>query len=141
MGLLDIISPLVGGVGKIIDDVQTSGEEKLKAKTKLLAIQSDLSKAALEYEATIIKEQASIVRAESASQSWLARNWRPIAMLTFITLVVLHWTGHTSDNVTEDEALAMFQLIKIGLGGYVVARTTEKILPAVVEAMKKKERI
>ena len=53
---------------------------------------------------------------------------------------MLHWTGHTSANVTEDEALAMFQLIKIGLGGYVVARTTEKVLPSVLSAMKQKEK-
>lgn len=141
MGLLDILSPLIGGVGKIIDDVHTSDEEKLKAKTALLTIQSDLSKSSLDYEATIIKEKASIVREEAASQSWLARNWRPLTMLTFVVLVVLHWIGYTSSNISENEALELFGLIKIGLGGYVVARTTEKILPAVVQAMKKKERV
>ena len=141
MGLLDVISPIIGGFGKIIDNVHTSEEEKLKAKTALLAIQSDLSKAALDYEAVIIKEQASIVRSEAASQSRLARNWRPLTMLTFVLLVVLHWTGHTSGHVTEAEALELFSLIKIGLGGYVVARTTEKILPAVVQAMKQKEKV
>ena len=141
MGLLDIFSPLVGGFGKIIDDVHTSDEERLKAKAALLVIQSDLSKAALEYEATIIKEQASIVRAEAASQSWLARNWRPLTMLTFVFLVVMHWLGVTDKNISESEALALFGLIKVGLGGYVVARTTEKILPAVVQAMKKRERV
>ena len=141
MGILSLLTPLIGGVGKIIDDVHTSEEEKLKAKTALLVIQSDLSKSALEYEATIIKEQASIVRAEAASKSWLARNWRPLTMLTFVLLVVLHWLGVTDKNISEDEALALFGLIKVGLGGYVVARTTEKILPAVVQAMKKRERV
>ena len=140
MGILDILSPLVGGVGKIIDDVHTSDEERLKAKTALLAIQSDLSKSALEYEATIAKEQASIIREEVASGGWLARSWRPLTMLIFVALIVLHWLGATDHNISESEALEVFGLIKIGLGGYVVARTTEKVLPSVLSAMKQKEK-
>ena len=99
MGLLDIISPVINGVGKIIDDVNTSDEERLKAKTALLAIQSDLSKSALDYEAAIAKEQAAVIREEVASGGWLARNWRPLTMLTFVGLVVLHWLGVTEHHV------------------------------------------
>ena len=44
----------------------------------------------------------------------------------------------TPDTLPESAAMSVFDLIKIGLGGYVVGRSAEKIAPSVIDAIKKK---
>lgn len=68
-----------------------------------------------------------VVVAEAKGESWLQRNWRPIVMLWFAGLVGAHWLGYTAPNITEDVVLSLLGLVKIGLGGYVVGRSSEKI--------------
>jgi len=130
-----IISPIAG----LIDELSTSDEEKLNAKAKLNSITSKFVNNALGYEAQIIQEQASVIRTEAQSESWLARSWRPITMLVFVALVVMYWMGWSFDGMSEAEVLSVFNLIKIGLGGYVVGRSAEKIVPATVAALKERE--
>ena len=72
-------------------------------------------------------KRAEIIMAEANSGSWLARNWRPITMLTFTGLVCAHWLGFTPENLTPAETADLMDIIKIGLGGYVVGRSAEKV--------------
>lgn len=141
MSILDkIFGGGIAAIGGIIDDLTTSGEEKLEAKTKLLAIQADMSAKALEYEAKIAETQASIIRSE-AGAGFLAANWRPITMLSFVGLIIAHWFGWSAPGMSEAEVLSVFGLIKIGLTGYVIGRSAEKVLPGVVKALKAKEQV
>ena len=73
---------------------------------------------------------------EAKSESWIARNWRPITMLTFVGIVVLNSLGIITleTNFAEDFML----LVQIGLGGYVVGRSAEKAAPAIAKAIGKK---
>lgn len=80
---------------------------------------------------------ADVVKAEAQSEHWLTANWRPITMLIFVGLVVARWFGYSAPGITEAEYLSLYDLIKIGLGGYVVGRSAEKIVPAVVAALRK----
>ena len=137
----DIAKGIISPIANLIDELSTSEEEKLNAKAKLLTIQSAFANNALQYEAQIIQEQASVIRAEANSESWLARNWRPVTMLVFVALVVMYWMGWSFDGMSEAEVLSVFNLIKIGLGGYVVGRSAEKIVPATVAALKAKENV
>ena len=50
-------------------------------------------------------------------------------MLTFLALIVNHWLGIYPTNVTEAQSLELMSIIKIGLGGYVIGRSAEKIAP------------
>ncbi len=130
MGLFDIlagpVNALLGSVGSIIDDLHTSGEEKLQAKLALAQLETGFQLAVIDAEKTIIEEQASIVRAEAQSESALTRMWRPITMLAFVGLLFLRWFGLTPDNLSQSEVLAVFDIVKIGIGGYVVSRGVEK---------------
>ena len=67
-----------------------------------------------------------IVVAEAEGGSWIQRSWCPVTMLTFVALVVARWLGLTTPGITPEEELALFEIIKIGLGGYVVGRSVEK---------------
>ena len=76
-----------------------------------------------DYETSLIESQAKIVHAEASSGHWLTANWRPITMLTFLTLAVGDSMGWLQAPL-RDEA---WFLLEIGLGGYIVGRSGEKI--------------
>lgn len=81
---------------------------------------------------------AEIVKTEAGSSNWLTASWRPITMLTFVALICARIFGFTSTHVTDVEYMQLWDLVKLGLGGYVVGRSAEKILPGIVAAVTKK---
>ena len=133
----DIVKGVISPITGLIDNLHTSEDEKLQAKTALLAIEGDLVEKVLNYEATAIVERSRVIQAEVTGHSWLQRNWRPIVMLWFAGLVGAHWLGFTPPNLGEAVVLSLLGLVKIGLGGYIVSRGAEKIVPATIAAIKK----
>jgi Holin of 3TMs, for gene-transfer release len=85
----------------------------------------------------VFTAQAQIVQSEAQSQNWLASSWRPITMLTFVVLIVARWFGWAAPNLSEAEYLKLWDIVQLGLGGYVIGRSVEKIIPSVAGAMKK----
>ncbi|MCM2310301.1 MAG: holin family protein [Steroidobacteraceae bacterium] len=85
----------------------------------------------------VFTAQAGIVQTEAASQHWLAANWRPLMMLTFCGLIVTRWFGWAAPNLSEAEYLKLWDIVELGLGGYVIGRTAEKIVPEVAKALKR----
>ena len=73
-----------------------------------------------------LEAAASVIVAESKSESWITRSWRPITMLTFVGLVAAHWLGFTAENITPAEIASLLDIVKIGLGGYMLSRGVEK---------------
>ena len=117
--------PILGGLmdmGKqLISNWFPDPEEADRKQLEFLAIiQSGKLK---ELEAA-----ASVITAEATSESWLTRSWRPITMLTFVGLVAAHWLGFTAPNITPEEIAALLDIVKIGLGGYMVSRGAEKTM-------------
>ena len=80
--------------------------------------------------------QAGIINTEAASSHWLAANWRPLLMLTFGALIVARWFGWAAPNLSEAEYLKLWSIVELGIGGYGVGRSAEKIVPAIVHAIK-----
>jgi hypothetical protein len=134
MSLLTVLSGLVRPVADLIDNVHTSEEEKLAIKAKLFEMQTGMAAKVLEYEGQLLKAKTAIITAEANGQSWLQRNWRPITMLTFLILVVLDTMGYTEFRLSVEA----WALLKIGIGGYVVGRTVEKVAPRITEVLAKK---
>lgn len=79
---------------------------------------------------------AEIVKAEAQSSNWLTAAWRPITMLGFVTLIFARVFGLTSEHVSDAEYLKLWNLVELGLGGYVIGRSAEKIVPGVVQTLK-----
>jgi hypothetical protein len=92
----------------------------------------------MENAQAIEQAAASIVKAEAASQHWLAANWRPITMLVFVGLIVARWFGFAAPNLAEAEYLALWDIVQLGLGGYVIGRSAEKIVPMLADSLKKR---
>jgi hypothetical protein len=87
-----------------------------------------------------LQARSSLVLAEINSDSWLAKNWRPLLMLTFAGLIVARWLGFAAPNLSEAEILKLWGIIEVSVGGYTIGRSAEKILPEVVSAMTNKNR-
>lgn len=135
MDVISLISQIFKPATELIDKLHTSEQEKLQQKAALLQIQTDFLIEGLKYEQEQLEQKAAIITAEAKSDSWLARNWRPITMLTFLGLVVLDQTGQLAFRLADEAWL----LLQIGLGGYVVGRSVEKVGVPLVKALKKEE--
>lgn len=86
---------------------------------------------------TVFTAQADIIKTEAASSHWLAANWRPLLMLTFGGLIAARWFGWAAPNLSQEEYLALWNIVEFGIGGYVIGRSAEKIAPAIAGALKK----
>lgn len=131
------LSGLVDPVTKVIDEIHTSEEEKLQIKSTMFKIQQEITTKVLEYESKLMDNQAKVILAEVQGESWLQRNWRPMMMIWFATLLGMYWFGIVPPNMTQETLNSLFTLMEVGIGGYIVGRSGEKIIPAVVEALKK----
>lgn len=138
MNFLSLIASIFKPATELIDNLHTSEEEKIRAKTDLFAIQAELFGKAQEYETTLLNAKRDIITAEANSQSWIARNWRPITMLALVASVLAYWFGLTPDDLSPEAVDKMFTLVQIGLGGYVVGRSGEKIAASVAKMVQKK---
>lgn len=134
---MDIFKTITEGLGKVfglVDDLHTSEEEKLTLKQGLLTIQSQIIMQSLELEMKSIEAQARIVEAEAKSEHWLTSTWRPITALAFAAIVCYAFI--TGAEIPEP----MWKTLQIMIGGYVVSRGAEKVIPGVTKALKSEER-
>lgn len=123
MNLFKLASSLFQPAADLIDSLHTSEEEKLQVKQKMFELQVNAFMEAEKYETELLDAKKTIITAEAQSQSWIARNWRPITMLTFLALVV----GDSFGLLSTPLAPEAWVLLQLGLGGYVVGRSAEKV--------------
>jgi hypothetical protein len=114
-------------------------EQKSQVLVQLSQLEAQAEKAEIAYR----EAQAKVIIAEAQGESWLQRNWRPILMLTIVFIVANNYVIAPYISLFGYKSLAlelpetMWNLMNIGVGGYVVGRSGEKIATAVAEVMKK----
>ncbi len=123
IGVTDLIANIFKPAANLVDDLHTSDEERLNAKTKMLEVQAVAMQQVFDYETQALTARANIVNSEASSGNLLASSWRPLTMLTFLVLAVGDSLGLLASPL-RDEA---WMLLQLGLGGYVVGRSGEKI--------------
>lgn len=131
LGLFRTIFDSLGEIVAGLDELVTSDEERDKIRAEMESVRLDLAARVLEMEAELVQRRASIVEAEAKGESWIQRSWRPVTMLTFLVLVVMHHLGLLEIAITQD----MWDLLQIGIGGYVISRGIEKTAPAIVRTL------
>jgi hypothetical protein len=125
--LLPALVPILGkALGNLIPDANARAQAEAEIAKQLLASSAELERAAGE-----------IVLAEAKSEHWLTASWRPILMLTFGALIVARWLGYSAPGISEAEVLKLWDIVQLGLGGYVIGRSAEKVAPQIVAAIKK----
>lgn len=114
----------IGAVGKAIDDISTSDEEKGLLKERVSEIVYNGLR-------DLYSIQSGIISLELKG-NWLQRSWRPIVMLLFAAIVAV---GAFIEIPYASDSHEFWGLLKLGLGGYVVGRTAEKITDKVTTNM------
>jgi hypothetical protein len=80
---------------------------------------------------------SSVVVAEAQGEGWLQRSWRPLVMLWFSILIGFYWFGFVPTNMPVSAVNDLFDLVQLGLGGYVIGRSGEKIAKTIAPALKR----
>ena len=114
------ILSLLPMVGKVLDRVLPDKQAREAAKLQLAELEQS-------GELQEIATKANVVMTELQGDSWLQRSWRPLVMLFLTVCVGAHWFGFTPENLTPEDIEGMMTLIQLGLGGYVVGRSAEKV--------------
>ena len=116
--------PVLGDIiGKLFPDPKLAQEAKLKLFEMQQAGQLKELDGAIQ-----------IITAE-ANGSWLQRNWRPILMMIFASMIVALWFGWTASNLQQEEYTQLWSILQLGIGGYVIGRSVEKTAASVVTAV------
>ena len=115
----DTIKGTLTGVGELAKNLRTAITGDIPAE-----LRADLLGKVLDIINGISQIQSNIIIAEAQGASWLQRNWRPITMMTFLVLVCLDSFGVLPFRLAKEA----WTLLSIGLGGYVVGRSAEKVV-------------
>lgn len=117
--------PLITLGLSLLEKVFPDPAKRAEAETKLLALEQagDLK----ELDAAM-----QTIMTEAKSEHFLVAAWRPITMLTFVFIIAnnyiiypylsLFWPDAPTLAIPPD----MWDLLKLGLGGYVIGRSAEK---------------
>jgi preprotein translocase subunit SecF len=132
--LVEAASTLVDKIGDAFDKNFTNKEEKLQAKNELLAEANKLV-------TKVLDAQKEILLSETTGNK-LQRSWRPLVMLAFAFIVVYSFFIQpaffpNAVNISETLPADFWGLLKIGLGGYVIGRSAEKVSHKVADTLKK----
>ncbi|MBL4747331.1 MAG: hypothetical protein JKY17_00610 [Magnetovibrio sp.] len=115
-----LIGPLLSGVLGIIDKAVEDKDQAavIKAKFNELAVTGEMKE---------LESAAKIIIAEAQGDSWLQRNWRPLLMVMFGIIIANNYLIAPIFNTPPaDIPPDMWDLLKLGVGGYVVGRSVEK---------------
>ena len=134
----DPVSAALDIGGKVIDRVWPDPAQKDAAKLELMKLYQNGDLAVLAAQTELAKGAADVVKTEAASSNFLTASWRPITMLVFVVLITARWFGLAAPNLQEAEYLKLWDIVQLGLGGYVIGRSVEKIVPSVADALGKK---
>ena len=127
LSILGFIADIFKPAAELFDEVHTSKEEELKIKEAMFKMEQAMTLKLMEYESQLLTAKTDIIKSEANSASWIARNWRPITMLSFLVLVVLDSFKWLPSPLASEAWL----MLQIGLGGYVTGRSLEKVAKVV----------
>ena len=127
----------VADAAKVFGEKITSGKDKDQAN-------KELTEVVMKGLNDVASVQGEVIKTEMQG-SFLQRNWRPLMMLTFGVILVCEWFGLTDPAIPKELEMQLLDIVKLGLGGYVVGRSVEKVASTVTKNvdmpfLKKKDR-
>jgi hypothetical protein len=121
--LITMLAPLIGD---IVKEAIPDPDKKMDAENKVRL-------ALLENAKQIEASASSIVLAEAKSESWIASSWRPILMMNITAIVSVNFLVFPLLEVFTGTKLSiplppeLWTLLTVGVGGYTIGRSGEKI--------------
>ena len=128
MGILSKVlsggtADLIKNVGGVLDNLTTSKDEKLEAERKVKELVAN-------YEIEMEKNITSRWEADLKSDSWLAKNVRPMVLIFLIvcTMLLIFIDAGTINFNVKDSYVDLLQLVLITvIGAYFGGRSLEKV--------------
>mgnify|MGYP003651462111 CR=1 FL=1 len=114
---------LIKGIGGVVDNLHTSGEEKLEAERKIKELMAN-------YEVEMEKNITSRWEADLKSDSWLSKNVRPLVLIFLIicTMLLIFIDAGTINFEVKSSWVDLLQLVLITvIGAYFGGRSLEKV--------------
>ena len=114
---------LVKGIGSVVDNLHTSGEEKLEAERNIKELIAN-------YEVEMEKNITSRWEADLKSDSWLSKNVRPLVMIFLIvcTMLLIFIDAGAINFEVKSSWVDLLQLVLITvIGAYFGGRSLEKV--------------
>ena len=123
--------------GPIVSSVVDIFKQWQDRKISEAEMRARINEAILGTLSSVSESQANVIMAEAKGESWLQRNWRPLVALTsfftifYVIIVVPHlvmWGVMAKAPGFGEVGLSwFFTLTTMSVGGYMGARTIEKI--------------
>jgi hypothetical protein len=124
-----LAAALIPALGKLLERAIPDAEARARA-------QAELTQSLLAGDIKELEAAASVIRAEAEGESWLQRNWRPLLMCVFGAIVANNYVvapymqALFSFSVELAVPEPMWELLKLGVGGYILGRSSEKAIRA-----------
>lgn len=126
---------LLGGLIKPVTDII---DKSITDKDEAARLKHEVTMAVMVQGSAELDAQKSIILAE-ASGDGIKAQWRPILMLTIVAIVANNYLVAPYINAIFGAATApildlpehLWNLMNLGLGGYVVGRSAEKIADSI----------
>lgn len=122
--LLTVLAPILGDVLKrVIPDSDKAND-----------IEKEVKLALLEHTDSLEAMRGKIVLEEAKSANWLTAAWRPLLMMVVILIIACNYLIFPIVRIFYPEMISLelpqelWQLLTIGVGGYVVGRSGEKMI-------------
>jgi len=122
--LIPVLAPIVGDlVKRLVPDSDKANE-----------IEKEVKLALLEHTDSLEAMRGKIVLAEAQSTNWLTAAWRPMLMMVVVLIIACNYLLFPIVRIFYPEMITLelpqelWQLLTIGVGGYVVGRSGEKMV-------------
>jgi len=122
--LITVLAPIVGDlVKRLIPDGDKS-----------MDVEKEIKLALLEHTDSLESLRGKIVLEEAKSSHWLTATWRPLLMMVIVAIIGLNYLIFPVMNLflgmdyVIDLPVELWNLLQIGVGGYIVGRSGEKMV-------------
>jgi hypothetical protein len=132
-----LLNLLGGGVlGKIADAAMQTARLAAEKRISEEEARARIARSAYDLLASEAKAASGVIIAESRSESWLTRTWRPLVAISFALVVLFYalvlpiavgWFGLPPVKVGDALLGWVMQAVMLALGGYIGGRSAEKI--------------
>jgi hypothetical protein len=122
--LIPILAPIIGDlIKRLIPD----GDKSIE-------VEKEIKLALLEHTGSLEDLRGKIVLEEAKSSNWLTAAWRPLLMMVVVLIIACNYLLFPiiaifyPEMITLELPQELWQLLTIGVGGYVVGRSGEKMV-------------
>jgi hypothetical protein len=122
--LIPILAPIIGDlIKRLIPD----GDKSIE-------VEKEIKLALLEHTGSLEDLRGKIVLEEAKSSNWLTAAWRPLLMMVVVLIIACNYLLFPIVRIFYPEMITLelpqelWQLLTIGVGGYVVGRSGEKMV-------------